>query len=254
MIGTSGEAAQLDWGEGCLTNLANYVPAAVKKAGRVGVVVKQCDMRAVQGLVQENQVRAEDLVLVGAACAGVKDGEDIAAKCLNCDGTPHALCDIVVDADGVRNVDRRAEAAAGRHSDPRDAQVAYLESLPAEVRWQYWQRQFARCLRCYACRAACPLCYCGSCIVEKHRPQWISPAIEAGGNTAWNVIRAFHLAGRCTGCDECARACPSDIRLDLINHKLRLETERQFRASGSDAQGKPVLVDFRMDDPEDFVL
>ena len=132
--------------------------------------------------------------------------------------------------------------------------MAYLESLPSDTRWQFWQQQFSRCLRCYACRAVCPLCYCESCIVEKHRPQWISPAIDNLNNTAWNITRAFHLAGRCTGCDECARVCPADIRIDLINRKLELEVARHFGAPALDAEAKSILIDFRMDDPEDFVL
>ena len=80
------------------------------------------------------------------------------------------------------------------------------------------------------------------------------PAIDAGGNSAWNIIRAFHLAGRCSGCDECSRACPADIRLDLINRKLELEVERQFGSVGLDPEEKAALVDFREDDDEEFVL
>jgi ferredoxin len=98
------------------------------------------------------------------------------------------------------------------------------------------------------------LCYCTSCIADKHRPQWVPTAIDERGNSAWNVIRAMHLAGRCSGCDECARACPADIRLDLINRKLALEVERQFGNAGLDPEQKAALVDFRMEDGEEFIL
>jgi ferredoxin len=164
------------------------------------------------------------------------------------------MCDVVISLDGTRQADSVPVLDPGAPNDPLDQQVAYLESLTADQRWRYWQRQFARCLRCYACRAACPLCYCSSCVVEKHRPQWISPKIENRGNSIWNIIRAFHLAGRCTGCDECARVCPADIRLDLVNHKLALEIDRQYGSIGLDPDQRSALVDFRENDSEEFVL
>jgi ferredoxin len=160
-----------------------------------------------------------------------------------------SLCDVAVTDDGVRTAAVRVEA------DPRDAAIAYLESLAPESRWQFWREQFDSCLRCYACRAVCPLCYCQTCIADKSRPQWISPAIEETGNTAWNLIRAFHLAGRCTGCDECARVCPADIRLDLINRKLAQVVEQQFDyRPGIDPEALPVLTEFKDDDAEEFIL
>ena len=149
---------------------------------------------------------------------------------------------------GRRRGARRAPEAPAETEDPRDREIAQLECLHADERWRFWQRQFARCLRCYACRAVCPLCYCSSCIAEKHRPQWVPTTIDDRGNGAWNVIRALHLAGRCTGCDECARVCPAGIRLDLINRKLALEVERQFGDAGLDPARRRWST-FRMDDP-----
>jgi ferredoxin len=159
------------------------------------------------------------------------------------------LCDVAVTPEGTRETSVPAE------SDPRDAAIAYLEALPADARWNFWQEEFGRCIRCYACRAVCPLCYCESCITEKHRPQWITPAIDETGNTAWNLVRAFHLAGRCTGCDECARVCPADIRLDLLNHKLAQVIEKRFGYQvGTDPDAAPPLTEFRDDDSEEFIL
>ncbi len=254
MITDAGEAGRLDWGTGCWTNLAAYLPEAVKKAGRVAVIMKKCDTGAVSGLVRENQIGREDVMILGAPCFGaVIDGEP-AVKCADCDGEPVSLCDLVITADGTSEVIPGAGASDGDSTNPKDEQIAYLESLPADTRWRFWQQQFSRCIRCYACRAACPFCYCESCIVEKHRPQWISPAIDNLNNTAWNITRALHLAGRCVGCDECARACPADIRIDLINRKLEQEVARHFPAAELEAEAKSVLVDFRMEDSDDFIL
>ena len=79
-------------------------------------------------------------------------------------------------------------------------------------------------------------------------------SIDSRGNSSWNIIRAVHLAGRCSGCDECARVCPADIHLDLINRKLALEVERQYGNAGLDPEQKTALVDFRMEDSEEFIL
>ena len=72
----------------------------------------------------------------------------------------------------------------------------------------------------------------------------------------WNIVRAFHLAGRCTGCDECARVCPADIRLDLINRKLALEVGASSSATSRDSirRRRPPLTEFRTDDAEEFIL
>ncbi len=254
MVTAPEEAATLEWNRGCLNNLAAYLPVAPERHPRVAVVAKRCDAAAIVGLVREGQLERDRLVVVGAPCPGVRVGDGPATKCLSCTGEPHPSCDVVVALDGAG--DGRAEAPNPtlEAEDPRDRELAHLEALDVTQRWWYWQRQFARCLRCYACRAVCPLCYCSSCISEKHRPQWVTPAITSRGNWMWNVIRALHLAGRCTGCDECARVCPAGVRLDLINRKLALEVARQFGGAGDDSDAPAALATFRIDDPEEFIL
>jgi coenzyme F420-reducing hydrogenase delta subunit/ferredoxin len=245
----SAELDDLIWDSRCHNNLSVYLPRAAAADGRVGVVVKRCDVATVVGLLQEQQLQRERLQLIGVQCHGAWNGDRLADKCRSCDGSVPSLCDVAVTDDGVRT------AAVGAEADPRDAAIAYLESLTPDSRWNFWREQFDSCLRCYACRAVCPLCYCETCIADKHRPQWISPAIEETGNTAWNLIRAFHLAGRCTGCDECARVCPADIRLDLINRKLAQVVEQQFDyRPGIDPEALPVLTEFKDDDAEEFIL
>lgn len=245
----SEDAKELIWDERCFQNLSVYLPRFESGGGKVGVVVKKCDASTVVGLLQEKQLRRDDLHLIGVQCSGMWDGGELATKCRTCDGQVSALCDVALKPDSV------TEVAIDHEPDPRDAAIAYLESLPAETRWEFWQQEFARCIRCYACRAVCPLCYCESCITDKHRPQWITPAIDEKGNTAWNLIRAFHLAGRCTGCDECARVCPADIRLELLNRRLSLEIERRFgHRAGTDIDAAPPLTEFRDEDSEEFIL
>jgi coenzyme F420-reducing hydrogenase delta subunit/heterodisulfide reductase subunit C len=248
------DCEKLVWGEACRNNLSTYVASLLKRHERVAVVAKTCDPGAIAGLVREGQLRRDQILVIGVQCPGLRDGSELATKCLACTGDPHPVCDLVVTADGVQESCQDPSEAALDTPDARDEQIAHLESLPHDERWKYWQRQFARCLRCYACRAACPLCYCSSCIAEKHRPQWVPTSIDSPGNSTWNIIRAIHLAGRCSGCDECARVCPADIRLDLINRKLALEVERQYGKVGLGPEEKSALVDFRMEDSEEFIL
>ncbi|MEW6368183.1 MAG: hydrogenase iron-sulfur subunit [Acidobacteriota bacterium] len=245
------DASVLAWTDGCSANLAAYLPAAMR-SGKVGIIVKSCDSKAVVGLLQENQIRREDVVLIGVPCTGVRVNGRLASKCFNCDGQVSPLCDL--SAGGARPAAAAMGVQVAVPPDVRDADVGYIESLPLLDRWNFWQNQFARCLRCYACRAVCPLCYCETCIAEKHRPQWISTSIDGKGNTAWNVVRAFHLAGRCIGCDECSRVCPANIRLDLLNRRLAIEVERRFGyRAGQDAVASPPLASFRQDDSEEFI-
>jgi Fe-S oxidoreductase len=118
----------------------------------------------------------------------------------------------------------------------------------------FWKTEFSRCVKCYACRQACPLCYCRRCIADKNRPTVIDTSASLCGNYAWHINRAFHLAGRCIGCDECTRACPAGIPLRLLNLSLARAAEGEFGyRAGVDPALPPLIGSFSADDQEGFI-
>jgi len=248
------DTARLAWNDLCFSGLVTYLAGPQKVPGKVAVLIKTCDARSLVTLLAEKQVAREDLTVVGVSCDGVKSESGLALKCYACDGEAAAVCDYTVTPAGVQEGAVKSGASRATAADPRDEQIAFLEKLPSAERWAFWQDQFADCLRCHACRGVCPMCYCGSCITEQHRPQWIPTSINEKGNTAWNTVRAYHLTGRCSGCDECTRVCPPRIRLDLINRRLAREVEERFDyRAGEAVDGAPPLAVFKADDPQEFI-
>lgn len=239
-------AGQLVWNRHCHTNLAVYLTRPlVRKLGKVAVVVKPCDAKAVIGLLQEHQIQRDEVHLIGMVCHGVQERGAIAPKCLSCTERTPKLYDTLIGA---------VAAQPAARSNPLDEIIGLLDNASPQERWNFWQEEFSRCIRCYACRAVCPFCYCETCITDKHQPQWITPSARAEGNTAWNIVRALHLAGRCIGCNECARVCPANIRLDLLNRKIALEIKNEFDyEAGQSVESAPPLATYRPDDRQEFI-
>ena len=51
--------------------------------------------------------------------------------------------------------------------------VEEFERKPLEERLAYWEKEFDRCIRCYACRNACPMCVCQDPASRRHAtPHW----------------------------------------------------------------------------------
>jgi ferredoxin len=109
--------------------------------------------------------------------------------------------------------------------NPIDDDLTQLEALNPSEKMDFWLSQFDRCIRCYACRQVCPSCTCQSCLYERDDSLWVSLNIELNEVRTFHLGRAFHLAGRCVGCDECERVCPMKIPIGLLNRKLVKEVE-----------------------------
>jgi len=240
------DVPRLIWNEHCFYNLSNYLPEI---KGKVGIVAKGCDVKSIVGLLQERQIKREDVIIIGMECKGQRDEEDgeIFDKCKSCQVQIPKLYDILIEAPKSESQIRQQE------TNPY-AIVEEMETKTLEERWEYWQKQFERCIKCYACRQICPLCYCQECITDRNIPQWILPSPSFKGNAVWNIVRAFHLAGRCIDCGECERACPMNIPLRKINKKLEKEIKELFGyEAGLDPESKPPLADFKPEDPEEFI-
>jgi ferredoxin len=256
---------------------------------KTALVVKGCDSRALVQMVVESFDIQNQLVIIGIPCYGIidykklepllesKDALDAAYGngyevleqgeyfIININGEEYtfARSDIMYDKCNtcrfhvpvVHDV-MVGEERPGFESEPdKRERVTELEARSTEDKWAYWQDKFDRCIRCYACRNICPVCYCKECIADTWQPQWIRRSVNVSENTMFHVMRAFHLAGRCIECGECERACPMDIPLMELNKKMAKDVKELFDyEAGVDIELKPLLAAFKPDDPEEFVL
>jgi len=235
------DADKLEWNDRCFANLTVYLTRKeVKALGKAALVVKGCDERALVVLEKESQIDRAALYVIGMACDGLG-----AAKCVECQTHVPRFADEVIGT--------QAEPPAPRCAPEPNGLDRLMAKSPAE-RWAFWTAEFARCVKCYACRQVCPLCYCERCIADKNRPDAIDTSATPKGNFAWHITRAFHLAARCIGCGECTRACPAGIPLGLLNQALAQATEENFGyRPGMDREAEPVFGAWSPADKEDFI-
>jgi len=273
----------------CIHNLAVFpmlgekLPlrnGAKEDTRKIGLIVKGCDSRAIVQIIQEKGLDRDDLVIIGIPCTGVIDPKKINER------FPNQTKTVDVEEDGKNFIIKTDE---GKHKVPKEKflmnkckscefpnpiiydvligkeiksakkpdykETTSFEKKKLEDKWDYWEKQFERCIRCYACRNVCPLCYCNECMVDQLNPQWVRRSVNISENTAWNIMRAFHLAGRCVDCGECERACPAGIPLTELNKKLEKDVLELFDYKpGINVEEKPLLSMFKPDDPEDFIL
>lgn len=135
-----------------------------------------------------------------------------------------------------------------------EAEVSRLEGLPADERYEYWASHFARCLRCFACRNACPACNCRVCALESYEPKWLGHPTEIPEQFMFHFIRAVDVAGRCVACGECERACPVGLPLMQLNRKFGKDIRMLFGVDRPHLPGEhEPLGRFEPDDPEEFM-
>ncbi|MHB9032423.1 MAG: 4Fe-4S dicluster domain-containing protein [Anaerolineae bacterium] len=265
---------RLIWDITCENNLAAFLKQYRGK--KVGLMVKGCDARALVGLMREGQLVRENLRIVGVSCPGVVDARRVAAAV----GQPSEDLEAALEGDTVLASGHKfgleqvvhATCASCRHHTPElydvllgepviesqsdpFAHVAAIEAMSSAERWERFAAEVSKCNLCYACRNACPFCYCNTCFVDKTMPRWFTATTQPEDKQFYQTIRTFHLAGRCVGCNACSRACPQGVDIRSQLDKLRLDVWELYQDdAGTNPEGRPPLTTYREDDDNSFVL
>jgi formate dehydrogenase subunit beta len=86
-------------------------------------------------------------------------------------------------------------------------------------------KETSRCIKCYSCIEACPICYCVECSTKK--PYLVTPG-QVPPNFMFHLIRFAHIADSCVNCGQCQELCAMDIPNALFMHAQQVELEKMF--------------------------
>jgi len=213
-------------------NLAVYLlRPEVKKAGKTAFIATVPALRSMLQLASECQIKDKELIAIH-----VRDNQD------------------VIVFEDFESIEEFLATAETGFTAIESELLAKLMAMTVSERFDFWTSEFEKCIKCYACRAACPMCYCGRCTTECNQPQWIAPASHPLGVFEWHLMRAMHLTGRCVNCSECATACPVGIPLNLLTYSLMETLETGFGAkAGMKADAKYALSVYKPEDKESFI-
>ena len=260
----------------CGANFSKYLIAETRKSDKkVLVFLKPCDTYSFNQLLTEHRFDRERVYAVGIPCEGmldiakirglsdniasVTDGDTVkietlwdgeitaeretllAERCLNCKSKKHVAYDELIGDEG--------EVLDSHRFD----EVERLESLTPDERYAFWQNELSRCIRCNACRDVCPACTCEKCVFDNPKSGLENKAAaNEFEEKLFHIIRAFHVAGRCTDCGECSRVCPQHIPLHLLNRKFIRDIDNFYGEyqAGAEVGSRAPIVNFTTDDLE----
>ena len=265
------------WNDFCGANFSKYLVSKTRKLdGNILVFLKPCDTYSFNQLLSEHRFDREKVYAVGIPCEGMADVEKVKAqcgdgilsidcgekitvntlyngtveidpkdvlqeRCVNCKSKKHVAFDELLGEDGeVLESDRFDE-------------VAKLEAMTPDERFAFWQNELSRCIRCNACRDACPACTCEKCVFDNPNSGVENKApANSFEEKLFHIIRAFHVAGRCTDCGECSRVCPQNIPLHLLNRKFIKDINEFYGEyqAGAEVGSRAPLVNYTTEDLE----
>lgn len=265
----------------CGANLSKYMIEGSKLEGKTLVFLKPCDTYSFNQLIKENRVVRDKAYIIGIGCKGKLDVEKIKAQgvkgILNIrgaeyDGPADTLtvetlygektvpykdamlerCHVCKGKDHMIYDELLGESTDTKDAD-RFAEVRKIEAMSPEEKFAYFQSELSKCIRCNACRNVCPACSCRKCVFDSTKFDSAQKAnVDSFEEKMFHIIRAFHVAGRCTDCGECSRVCPQGIPLHLFNRKFIKDIDEFYGEyqAGADAESKGPLTSFTFNDVE----
>ena len=282
---------KLIWDNLCYVNLAKYLVPSLsefvngeKKDLRVGIISKGCVARAIIHLAKEKQINLDNVKIIGIPCNGILNRRKIEREVGNQEITEiefrdenlivrgkefeksfpigdylNELCKTCIitappiSSDLEEFILGESQPIANLQQDFED--LAEFEAKSPDEKWSHLKNLIQDCTRCYACREACPLCYCNLCFVDQNMPTWFGKTTEFSDTVIFHMVRALHVAGRCVSCGACSSVCPMGIDLSIINRKLeKIVKERFDFTAGLNLETMPPMMTQKMDDPQEFML
>ena len=241
------ETDRLIWNHHCTHNLTLYLSEKLNPNNhlpfnnsphRVALVVKPCDSRTINVLLAENQIKREQVYVIGVSCEGIVQDHNrvssindpteneiagnLQTRCQLCSEPVPVIYDTFI---GESIISGQNVAGSGFIPLPT---ITQFQNMSLSARMEFWVSQFDRCIRCYACRQVCPLCNCPTCLYERDDSLWVGMNINVTEKRTFHLGRAYHLAGRCIGCGECERVCPMNIPIGYLNSMLAQEIKENF--------------------------
>ena len=269
------EAKRLVWNSRCENNLCFYLRTVKEK---VGIVAKGCDTRSMVGLIKERQIQRENVFIIGVPCPGIIDRKKIeeildggelwegvesdSQIVLKGEGFEEKVDKDKLLHDACRSCKHKNpvlyDTLIGKEiSEPKIDEYSDVEgfsSKPDNERWTYFNEETGRCIRCYACRNACPACYCPQCFVDQSLPTWFGRTPHLSDTLIFHIIRTLHTAGRCVDCGACSRVCPMNVELRMLNKKTEKDVKELYGyEAGTDLEELPPMATFKIDDPQEFI-
>ena len=265
----------------CGANLSKYMIKACELEGKTLVLLKPCDTYSFNQLIKEHRISKDKIYVIGVGCKGKLDIEKI--KAMGIKGITAISGVEITDACDTINIEtvygdktvaykdamlERCHVCKGKEHKVSDeiffesantddgdrfAGVDYIESLSAEEKFEFFKKELSKCIRCNACRNVCPACSCRKCVFDSTKFDADRKAnVDPFEESMFHIIRAFHVAGRCTDCGECSRVCPQGIPLHLFNRKFIKDINEFYGEyqAGAEVDERSPLTNFTFDDLE----